>query len=97
MKTHIRKTILLSSLALFILSPALAAEALAGGKATITVTAIGKKDTAPPAISKDDVQLTVGNERKQVAGWAKGDSLALGILIDDAPISSRSPTRRTGG
>jgi len=85
MNTHIRKTILLSSLALIILSSALAAEVPAGGgKATITVTAIGKKDAAPAAISKDDVQVTVGRERTQVAGWAKGDSLALGILIDDA-------------
>jgi hypothetical protein len=85
MKTHTGKTILLSSLALFVLSSTLAQEAPAGGgKATITVTAIGRKDTAPPAISKDDVQLTVGNERKQIAGWAKGDALALGILIDDS-------------
>lgn len=57
MNTHIRKTILLSSLVLFVLSSALAQEApAAGGKATITVTAIGKKDTAPAAVSKDDVQ-----------------------------------------
>jgi hypothetical protein len=85
MNTHFRKSILLSSLALFILSAALAGQAPAGGgKATITVTAIGKKDTAPPAVSKDDVQLTVRNERTQIAGWAKGDSLALGILIDES-------------
>jgi hypothetical protein len=54
------------------------------GKATITVTAIGKKDSAPPAISKDDVQLTVDKQRKQVAGWEKADGLGLAILIDDA-------------
>jgi len=56
----------------------------AAGTATITVTAIGKKDAAPPAISKDDVQLTVGKERKQIAAWEKGDSLGLAILIDDS-------------
>jgi len=85
MNTHMRKTILPSSLALFIITSALAVQTPeGGGKATITVTAIGKKDTAPAAISKDDVQLTVRNERKQIAGWAKGDSLALGILIDES-------------
>jgi hypothetical protein len=54
------------------------------GKATITVTAIGKKDSAPPAVSKDDVQLVVNKQRKQVAGWDKADGLGLAILIDDA-------------
>ena len=54
------------------------------GRATITVTAIGKKDSAPPAVSKGDVQLTVDKQRKQVAGWEKADGLGLAILIDDA-------------
>lgn len=54
------------------------------GSATFTVTASGKKDTAPPPISKDDVQLFQGKERKQIAGWEKGDELFLFILIDDA-------------
>src|SRR5439155_6682232 len=85
MTVQFRSAVLLLGLALFSLSAALAADKpAAAGKATITVTAIGKKDSAPPSISKDDVQLTVGKERKQIAGWAKGDSLALAILIDDA-------------
>ena len=50
----------------------------------MTVTAIGKKDGNPPAINKDDIQLTVGNERKQIASWDKGDKLDLAILIDDS-------------
>ena len=54
------------------------------GRATITVTAIGKKDSAPPAVSKGDVQLSVDKQRKQVAGWEKADGLGLAILIDDA-------------
>jgi hypothetical protein len=58
------------------------------GKSTITVTAIGKKDTPTPPISKDDVQLSVDKERKQVAGWEKADSLGLAILIDDSLDSS---------
>ena len=54
------------------------------GKSTITVTAIGKKDTPPPPFSKDDIQLSVNKERKQIAGWEKADSLGLAILIDDS-------------
>jgi hypothetical protein len=57
---------------------------VAAGKATITVTAIGKKNTSPPSVSKDDIQLTVNKERKQVARWEKADSLGLAILIDDS-------------
>jgi hypothetical protein len=54
------------------------------GKAVITVTAIGKKNAPPPSVSKNDIQLTVNKERKQVAAWEKGDSLTLAILIDDS-------------
>src|ERR1700740_357015 len=56
----------------------------ASGNATITVTTIGKKNGPPPPVSKGDLQLTVNKERKQVAGWEKGDSLTLAILIDDS-------------
>ncbi len=56
----------------------------ATGNATFTVTAAGKKDTTPPPVSKDDVQLFQGKERKQIAYWEKGDELFLVILIDDA-------------
>jgi hypothetical protein len=49
----------------------------APGNATFTVTASGKKDTAPAPISKDDVQLYQGKERKQIGDWAKGDELFL--------------------
>jgi hypothetical protein len=87
MNVHIRRAGLLLGVALFAVSAALAAEAptpTIAGKSTITVTAIGKKDSAPPSVSKDDVQLSVGKERKQIAGWNKSDSLGLAILIDDA-------------
>ena len=53
------------------------------GNASFTVTAVSKKE-APPAISKDDVQLSFGKERKQIADWKKGDKLFLAILIDDS-------------
>lgn len=57
--------------------------ASASGTATFTVTAVGKKQEAPP-ISKDDVQLFQGKERKQIADWKKGDELFLAILIDSS-------------
>jgi hypothetical protein len=55
----------------------------ASGSATFTVTAVGKKETAPP-IAKDDVQLYQGKERKQIGNWQKGDQLYMAILIDDS-------------
>ena len=54
------------------------------GNATITVTTIGKKNAPPPPVAKDDLQLTISKERKQVAGWTKGGPLTLAILIDDS-------------
>ena len=81
------KTGLLTGLVALACSTTLLAETpkpVAVGKATITITAIGKKDTAPPAVSKDDLQLSVDKQRKQVAGWEKADGLGLAILIDDA-------------
>ena len=61
-----------------------ASAATKSGTATMTVTAVGKKDAAPPAIADGDVQLTVSKERKQVASWTKGEKLYLAILIDDS-------------
>ena len=51
---------------------------------TMTVTAVGKKETQPPPLTKDDVQLYQGKERVQVADWKRGDTLFLGVLIDDS-------------
>lgn len=53
------------------------------GSATFTVTAVGKKVSAPP-IAKDDVQLFQGKERKQIVDWKKEDQLYLAVLIDDS-------------
>jgi hypothetical protein len=55
----------------------------ASGSTTFTVTAVGKKESAPP-IGKDDVQLFQGKERKQIGEWKKADQLAMAILIDDS-------------
>jgi len=61
-----------------------AADDAAPGAVTMTVTAVGKKDMAPPTINKDDVQFYIGKERTQVADWRKGETLYLAILIDDS-------------
>ena len=53
------------------------------GTVTLTVTAVGKKEATPP-IALDDVQLSFGKERKQIADWKREDRLALAILIDDS-------------
>jgi len=56
----------------------------AAGNVTFTVTAVGKKDADVSNISKDNVQLFQGKDRKQIGDWKKGDSLFLAILIDDS-------------
>lgn len=53
------------------------------GTTTFTVTAVGKKEATPP-IALDDVQLSLGKERKQIGDWKREDKLALAILIDDS-------------
>lgn len=59
----------------------------AAGTVTFTTTVVAKKD-ASSMISKDDVQLFLGKERKQVGDWKKDDHLFLAILIDDSIDSS---------
>jgi hypothetical protein len=64
----------------------LAASAVAAGPGTVTmtVTAVGKKDANPRAVTKDDVQLYLNKVRTQVANWNKGEKLYLAVLIDDS-------------
>lgn len=54
------------------------------GNVTLTVTALGKKDVAPPEIAKGDVQFFVNKERTQIADWRRGEKLYLAVLIDDS-------------
>ena len=54
------------------------------GSVTMTVTALGKKDAAPPEIQKEDVQLFLNKERTQVANWRRGEKLYLAVLIDES-------------
>ena len=54
------------------------------GTVTMTVTAVGKKDVNPPAVTKEDVQFFLNKERTQVANWRRGEKLYLAVLIDDS-------------
>src|SRR5258708_32489921 len=54
------------------------------GNVTITVTAVGKKDTIPPAVTKDDVQLFLNKERTQGAGWTQSEKVDPSVVIDDS-------------
>ena len=58
--------------------------AAAPGTVSLTVTAVGKKDTSPPLVTKDDVQLYLNKERSQIADWKHGGKLYLAVLIDDS-------------
>ena len=80
---------LLASLLLAAAMP-LAQKAAAADSSTVTmtVTAVGKKDTQPPALTKDDVQLFQGKEKIQVADWKRSETLYLAVLIDDSLESS---------
>ena len=77
--------VFLSGLLLAATSP-LAAKSPAAdpGSVTLTVTAVEKKDTPPPAVRKEDVQFYQGKERTQIADWRKGETLYLAVLIDDS-------------
>jgi hypothetical protein len=79
---YARVAVFLGAVALLTAAPSYAQTAGAGST-TFTVTAVGKKDTAPP-IAKDDVQVFAGKERKQIGDWKKSDQLFMAILIDDS-------------
>jgi len=54
------------------------------GTVTMTVTAVGKKDTSPSIVTKDDVQFFLNKERTQIADWKHVEKLYLAVLIDDS-------------
>jgi VWFA-related protein len=83
-----RVALMLAAFALVLGLLAAGVVAAGPGTVTMTVTAVGKKDTNPPAIAKDDVQLYLNKERTQVANWNKGEKLFLAVLIDDSLDSS---------
>jgi hypothetical protein len=58
--------------------------AAAPGTVNLTVTAVGKKDTTAPLVTKDDVLFYLNKDRTQVADWKHGEKLYLAVLIDDS-------------
>lgn len=83
-KTNLCRIILIFG-AIVLVTGLLATGAVAEtGAVTLTVTAVGKKDTNPPAITKDDVQLHLNKERTQIANWKRSEKLYLAVLIDDS-------------
>jgi hypothetical protein len=78
-------TLLLAAMAVAAAMPLASKAAAADSSAvTMTVTAVGKKETQPPPLTKDDVQLYQGKEKVQVADWKRGETLFLAVLIDDS-------------
>src|SRR5689334_9718055 len=71
----------LAALLGFFVTSALAA---GPGSVNLTVTAVGKKNTSPPVVTRDDVQHYVNKERTQIADWRHGGKLYLAVLIDDS-------------
>ena len=76
--------LLVASCAFLFIFSAQTAGAAGPGSVTMTVTAVGKKDAAPPEIKREDVQLFLNKERTQVADWRRGEKLYLAVLIDDS-------------
>src|SRR6201984_2332723 len=72
--------------ALVLISGVFAGNAVAAepGGVPMTVTAVGKKNTSPPVVTRDDVQLFLNKERTQIADWKHGGKLYLAVLIDDS-------------
>jgi hypothetical protein len=82
-KTNWRSVVLMIG-AFALISAFTVTSAAAAGPVTMTVTAVGKKDTNPPPIAKDDVQFYVNKERTQIADWKRGEKLYLAVVIDDS-------------
>ena len=76
--------LLLGSLAFAFVLFAPNAFAAGSSGVTLTVTAVGKKDMTPPAVSAGDAQSYINKERTQIADWRRGEKLYLAVLIDDS-------------
>jgi hypothetical protein len=83
-KIKISSVALLAGALIFLLASASNAAATGPENATLTVTAVEKKDKAVPAVGKDDVQFFLNKERAQIADWQRGEKLYLAVLIDDS-------------
>lgn len=49
-----------------------------------TVTVVGRKNIAAPAVKREDVQFFLQKERTQTVDWHRGEKLYLAVLIDDS-------------
>ena len=84
-KVNPSRLVLMVGTLIFILGSFVTNTAAAGpGTVTLTVTAVGKKDTSPPIVAKEDVQFFLNKERTQIADWKHGGKLYLAVLIDDS-------------
>jgi len=87
---YISSVLLVLAAVLGSLFPAHAQDQAASSNVTVTtvVTALGPKYTAPPALGKQDINVTEGKQKREVTNWvpAQGDkaALQLAIVIDDA-------------
>jgi len=84
-KTNLQRAFLFFWIAILVFG-AFAADVVGAGPGIVnlTVTAVGKKDTSPPIVTKDDVLLKLDKNRTQVSGWKHGEKLYLVVLIDDS-------------
>src|SRR5258707_8084696 len=80
----IRIALIFGALALVVGFLANNALAAAPGTVNLTVTAVGKKETSPPLVTKDDVLFYLNKDRTQLADWKHGEKLYLAVLIDDS-------------
>jgi hypothetical protein len=83
-KNPIRIALVFGSLTLVVGLFATSVVAAGPGTVNLTVTAVGKKDTSPPLVTKEDVLLYLNKDRTQVADWKHGEKLYLAVLIDDS-------------
>jgi len=84
-KVNPSRLVLMVGALIFILGSFVTDTVAAGpGTVTLTVTAVGKKDTSPPIVAKEDVQFFLNKERTQIADWKHGGKLYLAVLIDDS-------------
>src|SRR5260370_22859843 len=82
--TPIRIALIFGALTLVAGLFATSAFAAGAGTVNLTVTAVGKKGTSAPIVTKDDVQFFLTKERTQVADWKHGEKLYLAVVIDDS-------------
>jgi hypothetical protein len=81
---HTRKVSVWLAAAALTIASFVATSARAAEPVTVTVTAVGKGNSEPPPVKKEDVELYKGKERLQASDWRKGEALFLAVLIDDS-------------